>query len=465
MRSRRSTMLAALVIGLSVFGGQPSNQDLVVPTGSSGRGWYVAPEGAPSSDGSRTKPMDLATALGRSSPARAGDTIWLTGGVYGGSFVSDLLGTPEAPIVVRRLPGSRVTLDGGAAPERPTLTIRGANTWYWGFEVMNSDPNRIQHRSGNPTMRGTGVDIHGPGVRVINLVVHDAANGIAAWSPAGGAVIYGSLIYFNGIEGTDRGHGHGLYLQNVWPPKRVVDNIIFQGFGAGIHAYTEGGSLDNLQLEGNVLFDNGALSAASAGTQFNLLIGGLQTARYTHLRENFGYLAGQRGGNAELGYRAGCRDAVVEGNYFVGGDAFSVTNCENVRMRGNTFYGNVAHQLTEQFPENVYRPSPPRRTEVFVRPNQYEAGRAHIVVFNWEHLDSVDVTAAAAHLRDGDQYEIRDSQNYFGPPVRMGTFRRFQRLTVPMTGLTTSAPAGEVPLRPQHTAPTFATFVLLTRGS
>ncbi len=458
-------MLAALALGISVFGGRPPLGEVIVPPGSSGREWYVAPDSPPSNDGSRVKPMDLSKMLGRSSPARAGDTIWLTHGVYRGTFTSDLLGKPDAPIVVRRMPGARVTIDGGATPDRATLTIRGANTWYWGLEVTNSDPNRRQHRGGNPTMRGTGIDIHGPGVRVINAVVHDAANGIASWSQAGGAEVYGSLIYFNGIEGTDRGHGHGLYVQNVWPPKRIAENLIFQGFGAGIHAYTEAGNLDNLQFIGNVLFDNGALSAASGGTQFNMLVGGLQTTRYAELRENFGYLAGDRGGNAELGYRAGCIDAVAEGNYFAGGDAFSVTNCERLQMRGNTFYGNVPHGLATRFPENIYKPDPPRRTEVFVRRNQYEMGRAHILIFNWEHLKTVDVTAAGAHLRDGDRYEIRDAQNYFGEPVRTGTFRRFQGLSVPMTGLSTANPIGDVPLRPVHTAPTFGAFVLLIRES
>jgi hypothetical protein len=213
------------------------------------------------------------------------------------------------------------------------------------------------------------------------------------------------------------------------------------------------------------VFESGALSAASSGSQLNMLVGGLQTARYTVLRDNFAYLASARGGNVELGYRAGCHDAVVQGNYFVGGDTLSVTNCERLQMRGNVFYGILAPVLQTQFPENIYKRNPPSQTEVFVRPNQYERGRAHIVIFNWEKLSTVDVTAAAASLRDGDRYEIRDAQNYFGAPVLTGTFRPFQRLRVPMTGLTTAAPVGDVPLQPVHTAPTFATFVLINRDS
>src|ERR1035441_1759781 len=44
-------------------------------------------------------------------------------------------GTSRNPIVVRQYPGERATING-------SLTVNGADTWYWGFEVTNLLPGR-----------------------------------------------------------------------------------------------------------------------------------------------------------------------------------------------------------------------------------------------------------------------------------------------------------------------------------
>ena len=88
--------------------------------------------------------MDLATALGPRSRARPGDTILLRAGTYSGAFNSTLAGVDGRPIVVRQYAGERATIDG-------SLTIRGAWTWYWGFDVGNSDPDRTKTRHSLPT--------------------------------------------------------------------------------------------------------------------------------------------------------------------------------------------------------------------------------------------------------------------------------------------------------------------------
>jgi hypothetical protein len=402
--------------------------------------------------------------LGEATPARPGDTVWLLGGTYRGHFIGELSGTADAPIVIRRMPGSRVTLDADSSSDQATLLIRGAHVWYWGFEVTNSDPQRFQYRAGNPTTRGTGIDVRAPGVRIINVGVHDEGNGIGVWSSAEGAEVSGSLVYFNGIEGTDRGHGHGIYVQNIGPVKRIADNILFGGFGAGIHAYTENGYLDNLQLEGNVSFNNGALSAASEGMGFNILLGGFRLASNPVLRSNVAYVASPRGGNTELGYRAGCRDAIVEGNHFIGGDPLNLTNCESAVVRNNTVYGRIAPALEDTFPENRFMRTRPFENEVLVRPNRYEHGRAHIVVFNWQGLDAVTASVAEAHLRVGERYELRDAQNFYGPPILTGRYAG-KAITLPMKGLTIARPSGAVPFPPAHSAPAFGVFVLVRAGS
>ena len=82
-----------------------------------GAEFYVSPTGSAAGDGSEKHPVDLRTALSGSSPANPGDTIWVRGGTYFGTFDSVLHGNASAPIIVRAQPGGlvrRVSLGDGA---------------------------------------------------------------------------------------------------------------------------------------------------------------------------------------------------------------------------------------------------------------------------------------------------------------------------------------------------------------
>src|SRR4051794_17558684 len=73
--------------------------------------FHVAPDGRSDGDGSRARPWDLATALAQPPAVRPGDTVWLRGGTYRGTFTSRLTGAPGAPVTVRQAPGERATVD------------------------------------------------------------------------------------------------------------------------------------------------------------------------------------------------------------------------------------------------------------------------------------------------------------------------------------------------------------------
>ena len=100
----------------------------------------------------RAQPLDLATALSSRSPVGPGRTVWLLGGTYRAGVTSQLVGRADAPIVVRPAPGERVILD-GANPEAigrgVVLTVLGAHTWFWGFEVTFSSDTRTD--TGRPS--------------------------------------------------------------------------------------------------------------------------------------------------------------------------------------------------------------------------------------------------------------------------------------------------------------------------
>ncbi len=432
--------------------------------------FYVAPNGSPSGNGTVGRPWDLATALAQPGAVKPGDTIWLRGGTYRGTFTSRLTGTPATPIKVRQYPAERATIDGGNSNGVTILEVYGGYTHYMDFEIMSSDPKRATSEPGSYPSdigRGGGIEVAQggpaiPGVKFINLVIHDTGGGVALWKEAVDPEVYGCIIYYDGHDAPDRGHGHGIYTQNQTGTQRIRDNILFSAFGHGIHSYGSGTAyLDNIHIEGNVSFNNGILSRS--GLARNLLLGGGRTAKNPKIVNNYLYYypAGAAGNNLNLGYYpwgAGTNNAVVTGNYIAGGDALFSDQNVKTTMTDNLFYTAVASTMQAQYPSNTYLESRPTGVQVFVRANAYEAGRATIIIYNWDLAGSVDVDLTAI-LQVGSRYEIRNVQDYFGPPLRTGTFTG-GLISLPMTELSVAKPVGWP--APAATGPEFNAFVVLT---
>lgn len=445
---------------------------------------YVAPNGSPSGNGTTERPLDLATALsGKSSLIRPGDTIWLHGGNYPGSFTSNLTGTSQAPITVRQFPGERAIID-GANSSAPTLTVNGAWTVYRGFEVINSNPDRVNTRP-------NGVMIYGPQTKFINLIVHDTGVGMGFWTPAVDAEIYGCLIYRNGWQGPppDRGHGHGIYSQNAEGTKRIVDNIIFDQYGYGIHNYAQAGDLKGFHIEGNIIFGNGSSASPDDRDDPNILVGGYNPAERVTLIGNFTYHPWNKAAaNVRLNFSAhNNRDLILEGNYFAGGLPLIMTDWLQVTATNNTLVGrgdltvvklpsgvspatykwdyNTYHtnnstlaapfvfegqeksasytfpdwQRITGFDRNSHllksataKPTGASGVKIFIRPNLYEPGSANIAVYNWDGNPTVDVNIGGL-LTVGARYEVRNVYNYFGQPVATGVFDG-NPLRLPLSG-------------------------------
>ena len=141
---------------------------------------------------------------------------------------------------------------------------------------MSSDLRRQSAQTGsNPDdiVRGDGFQIYQdfnprPGLKFINLVVHDLRQGFSFWQEAVDGEISGCLVYYNGWTASDRGHGHGIYMQNQTGTKTIEGNVIFSGFGLGIQAYgSETAHLDNFLIQGNTLFNGGDLEPTGGSRQ------------------------------------------------------------------------------------------------------------------------------------------------------------------------------------------------------
>jgi hypothetical protein len=97
---------------------------------------------------------------------------------------------------------------------------------------------------------------------------------------------------------------------------------------------------------------------------------------------------------------------------------------------------------------------------IVVRPNKYEAKRANITIYNWGASSTVAVDLSSV-LKLGDQFVIRDAQNFYGNPIVSATYSG-GTISIPMTGLTKASPNGFS--TPAHTAPQFGVFVVMLAG-
>ncbi len=427
---------------------------------------FVSPSGSQSGDGSQDHPWDLATALKQPASVQPGDTIYLRAGIYRGPFVSTLTGTTASPITVRAYPGERVTIDGKGTDGHDVLGIQGAWATYRDLEITNSDTLRSTNIPGpwpsDLPRNAPGVRIYKAGNRIINCVIHDDGTGVGyEVGGAGDGEVTGNLIFFNGWQGPDRGHGHGLYGQNATDTRRIKENIVFENFDHGYQIYgseNPSAALNNFYLEGNVLFDNGRISREGNGGR-NILLGGGNVAKNPTLISNYTYYTG--GGSLnQLGYAAGCINAVVTDNIFIGGGLRLVAGCQVTSMTGNIFQA-IEGFTASMFPSNTYLTGPFTGARIAVRPNPYEPGRANIIIFNGDQKSVVDVDLSPSGLQPGQAFEIHDAQNFYGPAVWAGLYSAGQHAMLTMTGLTMARPVGNVPRQPSHTPIDFGVFVVL----
>ncbi|HEY7159991.1 MAG TPA: hypothetical protein VH815_01975, partial [Acidobacteriota bacterium] len=181
--------------------------------------------------------MSLSTAMNSAQP---GDLYWLTPGTYTGQKTFTRDGTASNPIVWRGQSGAIIA--GG-------IELTAAHNWAWGLEV--SDPNG----NGNKD----GITLYGTGTHAINNIVHDIKGrcGLGAWATGSGQVIYGNIIY---KQIPVSNNPHNIYTQNDYATfgwKYFVQNMILDSWDAtqstyNFHAYAQGSFYSGYHVEKNI---------------------------------------------------------------------------------------------------------------------------------------------------------------------------------------------------------------------
>ncbi len=477
--------------------------------------WFVAPSGSSLGQGTQQAPWDLPTALaGAGGRIHPGDTVWLRSGTYhapnSNGFNSTVTGTAGSPIVIRNYLTERATIDGNGSEY--ALAVNGGYVWFWGLEIMDSNTQRTTNQTGGVHPNAFGVGVYAPGVRFINNVVHDTAQGFSAYDQSNDSVFFGNLSYYNGWTAPDRRHGHGFYMQNVTGTKVIQDNIVGDNADEGFQIYgSANANIVGFRLFGNASYNTSSWPTPNYSYNFQIADGAIRkdiifdqnysffdpTADYGFV--NFGqYLPGQdmsvtnsvfvggyvgptvsmqAGPIIFTGNRSYVRASAVDqarlelgpgqnttgwtwdANHYYGKNLFFNGTTDGTTAQGTNLDFNTWQSVTGFDSNSTWSGNPPSGKWIYIRPNQYESKRANIIIYNWDLSDSVSVDLSKV-MTNGDPYVIHDAQNFYGPPVASGTYSG-SAISIPMKNLIKGTPIGFA--APAHTAPLFGTFVVMSQ--
>lgn len=434
--------------------------------------YFASPTGLPANPGSESDPLDLATAVGSASPVHPGDTLYLLGGVYKGTFTSVLTGVDGSRITVKPAPGEKPVVDG-------SLQFKGAWTDVRdGIEFTNSEPDRSLPRP-------DGVDMFGPNTRLINCVIHGCGQGVGCWSPAVNAEVYGCIIYDNwSLDAVGNRHGHGIYTQNeAGSIKHISENVVWDCHDFGLHAYGQQGQLIGFRFTGNVTWGVTFLVGGTTYPVSDLV------CQENHIYQTILEIGYHAKGNA-LGsilnnvfaegvlQMVNWSDLTVHNNLFMNltpsdiiiyalnpnpTDPNDPANAPvGFQWSGNTYitpktkpfgtngiapyWSTLAQwqQFIQSDYDSVHQVQAASGKQVYLRPNAYDGDRAHIIAYDWGATGSVEADPSPV-LAVGDGYTVYNVQD-LNTPVAIGVYDG-SAIILPMVGTPTS--------------PTFNAFVLV----
>lgn len=473
------------------------------------KGLHVTVDGVTRASGDIDSPMSLEWAF--ASLNRAGDTILIHGGDYYGNFNCWASGDENNPLVIMPYNNEVVRIIGTGSSEN-TLSLNGNWCVVRDLIITQTQRDRVSisnHSWPDDVNTEQGVTLVGRGLKFINNIIHDVySNGILGSGSNGvDAEVSGNIIFNTGWIGSENGHGHGMYLQNNEGTKKTRKNIIFNTYGHGIQFYTTGGQqLNGINIEQNIVFNAGAPAVESGlGSMRNMMLGGDAAVDNLVVRENYSYMADNSTGTGmQVGYNSISESCRIEENYIAGGNkVFVFYRFKSGVIQNNTIIGDSNELLNSvYFPADVsirgeynwnlnsyyadeekffdannnktldfegwqnqvdvdensnLKTASAKPNMATVIPNDYQEGRGHVVVYNWENRDEVSVDLGDVLTR-GETYTVYDVENIFEPLVT-GTYNG-SGVSIPMNSSKIIQPAGNGVYPISHTSSEFGVFLV-----
>jgi len=321
-------------------------------------------------------------------------------------------------------------------------------------------------------------------------------------TPASG----GNPTWWSACFTPGRGHGFTMYLQNQCtyigngpsdPEPSVVsrlhfnENICLMAFTGELKLYGSGNFNEEqcADMIGNVTANGGYLS--QYGLQDSFLAGGGGANAHYLIDSNISYTCcsfnSGNGGMVWLNDNGSgtCTDITFTNNYDKSPTRFGTQpppsySCNSPTVvTGNDFVGDANNLNHATYPSNTYWTQNPTTNKVIVRPvGNYQPGRGHVVVFNYQSLADQTVNIDSLGLPNGGTYEVRDAYAFFGTDnlmngdqvVTSGTYTTGVSISLPLNhGRIAPAqpynystkPAAEVWKTEPSRWPFFSVFVIL----
>lgn len=481
---------------------------------------YASPTGKTSNSGnSVAEAWPLAFALGASSPLNPGDSLLLADGVYPGSYVSELKGSPENPIVVLPMNVGKAVIDVGLNRSGVSgIRINGNNTWFIGIHVTSSSTLRKSDPSnGNsPVTYESGIAVFGDNNKLINCWVYDVVGGgLELWRTGLNLEVYGCVIFNNGSQDELRGTGHGMYIQHddINAPKQIINNYVFQNASQGINIYTSNPENKGIIVNQNVAFNTGVMADynplffrpphnLTIGSKSNISSDMQVSGNFFYSDLQGGRLSANQTSNVTLGRTYspnttikftgntvyGGRNQVeflpvnrlefkknlifnVNGNFLelLGENKTYNESSWNLNIYTNLSKNNKAFdglsyddwRDTSQFDRNskLYDYSP-QDAEILIVKNKYVPNLYYVTILNLKGDESVSVDFTEYGIVAGQGYKIIDVQNPFDKEQTVVGTTSNSLISFPMTWTKSLQPKGNMPHQVKHTDKTFGTFIL-----
>ncbi|HAM72391.1 MAG TPA: hypothetical protein DCM86_12185 [Verrucomicrobiales bacterium] len=227
--------------------------------------YYTSPSGRAGAAGTLDDPLDFTTAISSAtSPAHAGDTLWVRGGIYKApipGFVFSISGNSSQPLIFRNYNNERAIIDG-------TFKAHGSFVYYWGLEftdlstpylpiTMTRSAKEALMLAGNYSFCSYYLE-SAASSKFINNIFHDSFGQIEYGVSSSNSLFYGNIVLNMGEQCSDTERGVGLYAQNQNGTRDIVDNIVGQVILNGIDIWSSGNAfINNFTADGNVCFNNG----------------------------------------------------------------------------------------------------------------------------------------------------------------------------------------------------------------
>lgn len=484
--------------------------------------YFVSSDGNATNMGDYENPWSLAYAFaGADGLIKAGDSVFIKGGIYKGDFTASfLIGNETQPIVFTNYNGARAIIDGYVANNNlPAISINASCSFVYlsGLEITSSSTARLSTTEGD-IYTGKGVFIQGHGIKMINCIVHDMpGDGIFMERTASETEVYGCLIYNNGFERASVAYGNGISLQNTDEdrPKEIKNSFIFKNNTTGIFAYgsTAALSVNGINIDSSIIFNTGAMLTNTLARKYNLLIGGASSnfpAESIRVFNNVIYRDETDGAGSDkphnLRYniclgQSGITDSsiVLQRNQLIGGGFYGAiyvqSNFLGYNLQNNTFYTpDVNNKLlviksgvslppiwnnNKYYSANaaafsgtnwdtwkttyntdgasLYNVTKPTDTFLLSR-NKYVWNTYYVTVLNHSKSASFRLPFVNSALAGGS-FVVTDAQDYFGGIVASGSYNG-SYIDLPMSNKSVSAPVGTIATQPKHTSAGLGTFII-----